>query len=190
VGKFYVIFGDIMSRIGKIPIEIPKDAKVFLGSSDVKIEGKNGNLSLRIPHGIKVEQADDKLVVMRESNAKQNRANHGTIRARLAKMFTGVTQGHKKDLEIQGLGFRAQLQGKKIVFNLGFSHPVEFEIPESVKVTVPSQTSIIVEGSDTMLVGQVAAKIRALKPVEPYKGKGIRYVGEIVRRKQGKSVTK
>ncbi len=179
-----------MSRIGKIPIEVPKDVKVGVDVGNINVQGKNGNLDLKIPHGIKVDQADSKLIVTRESNAKQNRANHGTIRARLAKMFAGVTAGHKKDLEIQGIGFRAQLQGKKIVFNLGFSHPVEFDVPEFVKVTIPTQTSIIVEGADNVLVGQVAAKIRALKPVEPYKGKGIRYVGEVVRRKQGKSVTK
>lgn len=179
-----------MSRIGKIPIDVPKEAKVTVDGKQVSIKGSKGELTLAIPHGITVEFKDDQLHVTRENDVKQNRANHGTIRARLANMIVGVTEGHKKDLEIQGIGFRAQLQGKKIVFNLGLSHPVEFEVPDTVKVQVPNQTSISVEGSDNIEVGQVAAKIRALKPVEPYKGKGIRYVGEYVRRKQGKSVSK
>ena len=189
-GKYYAISGEIMSRIGKIPVSVPKDVKVHLQSDRVKIEGKNGALNLKIPQGIKVTQDNDQLVVTRLDNSKQSRANHGTTRAHLVNMIQGVTTGHKKSLEIQGIGFRAQMQGKKITFNLGFSHPVEFEVPDTVKVTVPTQTAIVVEGSDKMQVGQVAAKIRALKPVEPYKGKGIRYVGEVVRRKQGKSVSK
>ena len=179
-----------MSRIGKIPISVPKEVKVKIDPGIVCLEGPIGKLNLDIPYGIKVEYSDNQLVVSRESNAKQNRANHGTIRSRLANIITGVTKGHKKDLEIQGIGFRAQLQGNKIVFSLGFSHPVEYDIPDDVKVTVPNQTLINIEGTDNVSVGQVASKIRALKPVEPYKGKGIRYVGESVRKKQGKSVTK
>lgn len=179
-----------MSRLGKIPVAVPKGAKVTVQGSSVHVEGPKGKLDLAIPAGIKVELKDNQLVITRTGDTKQHRANHGTVRAHLVNMMTGVTEGHKKELEIQGLGLRAQLQGKKIVFNLGFSHPVEFEVPATVKATVPSQTSIIVEGADTAAVGQTAARIRALKPVEPYKGKGIRYVGEIVRRKQGKSVTK
>lgn len=179
-----------MSRIGKIPVSVPKEVKVKIDPGIISLEGPNGKLSLDIPHGITIDNTDDQLVVNRESNAKQNRSNHGTIRSRLSNMVVGVTKGHKKDLEIQGIGFRAQVEGKKIIFGLGFSHPVEFEIPEDVKITLPNQTSISVEGPDNARVGQVAAKIRALKPVEPYKGKGIRYVGEIVRRKQGKSVAK
>lgn len=179
-----------MSRTGKIPVDVPKGVKANVETSKVCLDGPKGKLELNIPHGINVEFKDEKLTVTRASNAKQNRANHGTIRARLAKMIIGVTDGHKKDLEIQGIGFRAQLQGKKIVFNLGFSHPVEFEVPDCVKAIVPNQTSITIEGPDNVMVGQTAAKIRDLKPVEPYKGKGIRYVGENVRRKQGKSATK
>lgn len=180
----------IMSRIGKNPVEVPKDVKVNADRTKVMVEGPKGKLELAVPAGIKVELKESKIVVTRDSDSKQNRSNHGTIRARLDNMVTGVTKGHKKDLEIQGIGFRANLQGKKIVFNLGFSHPVEFEVPEFVKATVANQTSITVEGSDIVLVGQTAAKIRDLKPVEPYKGKGIRYVGEVVRRKQGKSAAK
>ncbi len=179
-----------MSRIGKIPVAVPKNVKVGVDSSHVHVEGPNGKLELRLPCGIHVELKDSRLIVGRTADTKQDRSNHGTIRAHLVNMITGVTQGHKKELELQGVGFRAQLHGKKIVFNLGFSHPIEFEVPAQVKVTVPVQTSIILEGADNIAVGQAAASIRAIKPAEPYKGKGIRYVGEIVRRKQGKSVTK
>ena len=179
-----------MSRTGKNPVDLPKGVKVDTTANKVSVEGPKGKLDLNIPHGVNVEFKDDKLTVTRISDAKQNRSNHGTIRSRLANMVVGVTDGHKKDLEIQGIGFRAQLQGKKIVFNLGFSHPVEFDVPDCVTATIPTQTLITIEGPDNVMVGQIAAKIRALKPVEPYKGKGIRYVGEFVRRKQGKSATK
>lgn len=179
-----------MSRIGKIAVIVPKGVKVNIASTNVHVEGPKGELDLPLPQGIKVECKDDCLMVTRTSDLKQDRANHGTIRALLVNMMKGVTEGHKRDLELQGIGFRAQLQGKKIVFTLGLSHPVEFTVPEGIKVVVPSQTSILIEGPDNFMVGQTAARIRALKPAEPYKGKGIRYVGEVVRRKQGKSVTK
>jgi large subunit ribosomal protein L6 len=179
-----------MSKIGKIAVIVPKGVKVDINPSNVHVEGPKGKLDLPLPHGIKVECKDDRLMVTRTSDLKQDRANHGTIRAHLFNMVTGVTEGHKRDLELQGIGFRAQLQGKKIVFTLGLSHPVEFEVPDGIKVAVPSQTSVLIEGPDNFMVGQTAARIRALKPAEPYKGKGIRYVGEVVRRKQGKSVTK
>jgi len=179
-----------MSRVGKNPVVVPKDVKVTITGSLITLEGKKGKLSLDVPHGITVEQKEDLLVVTRVSDMKQNKANHGTVRANLKNMISGVTDGHKKELEIQGVGFRAHMQGKKVVFSLGFSHPVEFEVPASVKVSVPSQTSLVVEGIDKATVGEIAAEIRGIKPPEPYKGKGIRYVGERVKRKQGKSVTK
>jgi len=179
-----------MSRIGKAPISIPKDVKVTIDGGALTVKGSKSELNLRIPHGVKVESKDNVITVTRHSDAKQHRANHGTIRSHIVNMVKGVVEGHKKELELQGIGFRAQLEGKKIVFSLGFSHPVEFQIPDDVKVAVPNLTSILVEGANIEHVGQVAARIRALKPVEPYKGKGIRYVGEVVRRKQGKSVTK
>ncbi|MFP4472297.1 MAG: 50S ribosomal protein L6 [Candidatus Omnitrophota bacterium] len=179
-----------MSRIGKIPVGIPKDVKVTIANSMVKAEGPKGTLELSVPHGIEVKQDENSLVISRLSDAKQNRANHGTVRANLQNILKGITEGHKKNLEIQGVGYRAQLQGKKVVFNLGLSHPVEFDVPENVQVAVPSQTEISIEGIDKASVGQVAAKIRDIKPPEPYKGKGIRYAGETVKRKQGKSVTK
>ena len=179
-----------MSRIGKIPIALPKEVKVNIEPSRIHLEGPKGKLELRIPDGIKVELKEERLWVHMAEKTKQNSTNHGTIRARLANMVTGVTQGHKKELEIQGIGFRAQAQGKKIVFNLGFSHPVEYDLPQELNVTVTNQTAIMVQGIDNELVGRIAAEIKALKPVEPYKGKGIRFAGEIVRKKQGKSVTK
>ena len=179
-----------MSRIGKIPVSLPKEVKVALEADRVQLEGPNGKLALKIPHGIKVEKAAEQLVVSRLTDTKQQRANHGTVRATLVNMVEGITKGHRKDLEIQGIGLRAALKGKQVVFILGFSHPVEFNIPDDLKISVPSLTSIIIEGADKQRVGEIAAKIRALKPVEPYKGKGIRYVGEFVRRKQGKSVVK
>jgi large subunit ribosomal protein L6 len=179
-----------MSRKGKIPLIIPKDVKIAIDGSKVNLEGPKGKLSLPIPAGIKVESKDAQLLVTRSSDIKQQRANHGTIRARLESMIIGVTKGHKRELEIQGTGFRATLQGDKILLNLGYSHPINFDVPKEVKVSVPSQTQITIEGTDNQIVGLVAAKIRDFKPVEPYKGKGIRYAGEVIKRKQGKSVTK
>lgn len=179
-----------MSRIAKIPIQIPDKIKVKIETTKILMEGPRGKLELTVPHGIKVEQKDKTLGVARLNNDKQARANHGTVRAHLANMIEGLMNGHKRELEIQGIGFRAALQGKKIVFNLGFSHPVEYMIPNNIDIKVPTQTSILIEGADNTLVGQVAASIRAIKKVEPYKGKGIRYIGENVRRKQGKSVAK
>lgn len=179
-----------MSRIGKVPLIIPKNVKVNVNGSLVQVEGPKGKLSLSLPLGIKVMQKEDQLLVDRAADSKQLRTNHGTIRSLLKNMLAGVTSGHKKELEIQGIGFRAQLQGNKLILNLGFSHPIEYVVPKEIKVSVPKPTSIEVEGPDRMLVGQVAAKIRDMKRPEPYKGKGIRYLGEYVRTKQGKSVTK
>ena len=179
-----------MSRKGKIPITLAKDVKINIQTGHVLVEGPKGKVDLSVPQGIKIEQKEGQLHISRLNDTKQDRANHGTIRSRLAQNIIGVTKGHKRDLEIQGIGFRANLQGKKILFILGYSHPVEFECPEGIKATLPSQTAISIEGADNVLVGETAAQIRGLKPVEPYKGKGIRYVGEFVRRKQGKSVAK
>ncbi len=179
-----------MSRIGKIPVHIPKEAKVIIENGTVRVEGPKGKLSLSFPLGIKLEQKDGKVLVTRLSDSKQNRANQGTVRALVVNMMKGVTQCHKRELEIQGVGFRAAVAGTKLTLNLGFSHQVEYAIPAGVKVLTPKPTEIFVEGIDSSLVGEVAANIRSMKPPEPYKGKGIRYVGESVRRKQGKSVTK
>jgi len=179
-----------MSRIAKVPIQIPDQVKVTVNAGKVSMEGPKGKLELMLPSHIELVQKDKTLNVNRHSNEKQARANHGTVRAHLANMIKGLMNGHQRELEIQGIGFRATLQGKKIVFNMGLSHPVEFEIPAGINIKVPTQTSILIEGTDNILVGQTAASIRSIKKVEPYKGKGIRYVGENVRRKQGKSVAK
>ena len=179
-----------MSRIGKIPVAVPKEVKVAVQDRTVHVEGPKGKLDLKFPEGIAVEFKDGSLKVNRLADTKQDLANHGTIRALLVNMIEGVSKGHKKELEIQGVGFRAQLQGQKVLFNLGLSHSIEFPVPKEVKVSVPTLTNVIIEGADNAAVGEVAASMRALKPAEPYKGKGIRYTGEVVRRKQGKSVTK
>ncbi len=179
-----------MSRIGRIPVALPKDVKFSATGRSLQLEGAKGKLSLALPYGIKVEQKDGNLLVSRGNDLKQSKANHGTIRALLVGMIEGVTKGHKRELDIQGVGFRVQMKGDALVLNLGFSHPVEYKFPKEIKVTSPQPTQIVIEGIDKALVGKVAAEIRDIKPPEPYKGKGIRYSGEIVRRKQGKSVTK
>ena len=179
-----------MSRLGKIPVAVPKGVKIAYQSPNVLTEGPKGKLSLRVPMGISIEVKDDKVLVGRQANSKQNRSDHGTVRAILVNMIEGVTKGHKKELEIQGVGFRAQVSGQKLELNLGFSHPINFDVPAGVKVTTPKPTEIVIEGLDNALVGNVAAHIRKIKPPEPYKGKGIRYSKEVVRRKQGKAVTK
>ena len=179
-----------MSRIGKLPLTLANDVKVAIDSKTIKVEGTRGKLQMAIPEGIKVEQKNNELTVTRATDSKQHRSSHGTTRSRIENMVIGVTKGFKKSLELTGLGYRAELKGKKLVFNLGLSHPVEFEIPEDVKVAAPTQNLVTVEGSDTERVGLIASKIRALKPAEPYKGKGFKYSGEVIRRKQGKSVSK
>ncbi len=179
-----------MSRLGKIPVDLPKDAKVAFDQGSLLVNGPKGKVALKVPRGITVEQKDNKIMVLRGGNSKQDRANHGTVRANLVNMLKGVTQGHKIDLEIQGVGFRGAVTGQKLTLNLGFSHQVDFEVPAGVKVAMPKPTEISLESSDNAVLGNVAAKIRAIKPPEPYKGKGIRYAGEKVRRKQGKAVTK
>ena len=179
-----------MSRIGKIPVSVPKNVKAAVENATVNLEGPKGKLSLDVPEGIKVEQKESELIVTRKSNTKPLRAKHGTVRALLWNMVVGVTEGHKKELEVEGLGFRVQVQGQKLTGNLGLSHPVEYTAPDGVKLSVAKSTAVTVEGIDRVLVGRVAADIRDLKPAEPYKGKGIKYAGEVIRRKQGKAVTK
>ncbi|MFA5088372.1 MAG: 50S ribosomal protein L6 [Candidatus Omnitrophota bacterium] len=179
-----------MSRKGKIPLSLPKEVKVAVNDGVVKIDGPKGSLSLNVPYRVKVEHKDNTLIVQRMGDDKQARSSHGTIRALLVNMIDGVIKGHRKDLEIQGIGFRAQVQGENLTLNLGFSHPVEYKIPKGVKITTPKPNQIVIEGTDRALVGNTAAEIRMMKKPEPYKGKGILYVGEVIRRKQGKTVTK
>ena len=179
-----------MSRIAKTPVIVPKGVKVSLNPTSVNVEGPKGKLSMALPSGVKLEQKEDKVFINRLNDTKQSRSNHGTVKRLIVNMCEGVTNGHKKDLEVQGVGFRVAVQGNKLVLNVGFSHPIEYEFPKEVKVAAPKPTEISVEGVDKIIVGMVAAKIRGFKPPEPYKGKGIRYVGEVVKRKQGKQVTK
>ncbi|MBF0512072.1 MAG: 50S ribosomal protein L6 [Candidatus Omnitrophica bacterium] len=179
-----------MSRLAKTPVELPKNVKISFDKTLVNVEGPKGKLSMSIPAEVSLENKDSKIFVNRLSDTKQARANHGTTKRLIENMCVGVTQGHKRDLEIQGVGFRCAMQGNKLVLNIGFSHPIEYEVPKDVKVSSAKPTEISVEGVDRSLVGLVAAKIRGFKPPEPYKGKGIRYVGENVKRKQGKQVTK
>ena len=179
-----------MSRLGKIPVDVPKEVKVSLDKGSVRLEGPKGNIALSIPGGISLENKEGKIYVNRANNSKQSKTNHGTTRAHLKNMVIGVTQGHKRNLQIQGVGFRVQQKGQELEFSLGFSHPIKYHVPAEVKVKAGKPTEIELESVDKAMVGEVAAKIRNFKPPEPYKGKGIRYEGEVVRRKQGKSVTK
>ena len=176
-----------MSRIGKIPIPIPKDVKVKLIDSILEVVGPRGRLTHRIPSEIQISIEPEQIVVTRPNNHRTTRSLHGLNRVLIANMITGVTSGFEKRLEIQGIGYRADLQGNILRLTLGFSHPVLFSLPEGIKVEVEKQTSIKVGGIDKQLVGSVAAQIRSLKPPEPYKGKGIRYADEYVKLKVGKT---
>jgi len=177
-----------MSRVGKVPIEIPKAVKIALQGNSINVEGPNGKLSLNIHHRIKAEAKDSQLIVKRPSDLKSDMALHGLMRNLIFNMVKGVTEGFQKELEIQGVGYKAQLKGKELVLNLGFSHQIEFPIPEGITIEAPKPTQLVVKGADKQLVGETAAKIRRFYPPEPYKGKGIRYKGEYVRRKAGKAV--
>lgn len=177
-----------MSRVGKKPILIPKNVKVSVTGNTVLVEGPKGKLIFDAHPNITVEAKADQIIVSRRSDEKSDMALHGLTRSLINNMVVGTTAGYQKELEIQGVGFRAQVSGKKIVLQLGFSHPVDFHIPEGIVIEAPKPTQIIVKGIDKQKVGETAAEIRAIFPPEPYKGKGIRYVGEYVRKKVGKAV--
>lgn len=180
-----------MSRIGKKPIELPEKVKVTVAANgEVTVEGPKGKLDWKLPKAVKAGVEGSTLNIERENEERSTRALHGLSRALLANMVVGVSQGFKKDLEIQGVGFKAAIQGQKLNLSLGYSHPIHFDIPEEVKITVTDNTKISIEGIDKQIVGQAAADIRAYYPPEPYKGKGVRYAGEHIRRKEGKSVGK
>lgn len=179
-----------MSRIGKMPIQIPAGVDVKLTGHDMTVKGPNGTLSASFHQNMSIEKEGNTIVVKRPDDEKQNRALHGLTRALINNMVTGVSKGFEKGLEIIGVGFRAQKQGKKLVLTLGYSHPVEIEEPKGITIEVPSQDKIIVKGADKQLVGEVAAQIRKKRPPEPYKGKGIKYVGETIIRKEGKTGAK
>lgn len=179
-----------MSRIGRKPINLPAGVEVKIEENVITVKGPKGVLSQSIPEEISIERQETELQVTRPSDAKRHRAMHGLTRALVANMVTGVTAGFEKKLEMVGVGYRAQLQGGKLVLNIGFSHPIEIEPPQGIEFEVPAVTRITVKGIDKQLVGNTAADIRALRKPEPYKGKGVRYENEVVRRKAGKSGAK
>ncbi len=179
-----------MSRTGKQPVTLPKGVKAVISGNTVNIEGPKGKLNITLPSGVKAEVQEDKVMVTRLNDEKQNKSMHGTARALINNMVVGVSEGFKKELEIIGVGYKAQMKGKDLALNIGFSHPVEFKVPEGLKVTVGKANRIEIEGIDKRLLGQFAADVRGVKPPEPYKGKGIRYVGEEVRKKLGKALAK
>jgi large subunit ribosomal protein L6 len=177
----------IMSRIGKRPITIPAKVEIKIDGQTVNVTGPKGNLSRDLPSLITIVQEGQELLVTRDNDSRKARERHGLCRTLVANMVDGVSQGFEKKLEIQGVGYRAQAQGSKLTLNVGYSKPVEMEMPQGINVAVNTNTEVVVTGIDKELVGNVAAKIRAVRPPEVYKGKGIRYAGEYVRRKVGKS---
>lgn len=176
-----------MSRIGKAPIVIPPQTKVEVANSKVSVAGPKGELHLQLYPGIGIKVEEGKIWVTRPSDEKMYKALHGLSRALLANMVHGVTKGFEKRLELTGLGFRAQVQGQMLTLSLGFSHPIEYPVPPDMKIEAESPTSLIVSGIDKQRVGQVAAQIRGYRKPEPYKGKGVKYQGEHIRRKAGKT---
>ena len=177
-----------MSRIGKKPIAVPAGVKVAIAQDQVTVEGKGGKLTTALPPYVGVEMQDDKIVVSQTSDVRAANAMHGLARSLINNMVIGVTEGFKKELAIVGVGYKAALQGKVLNLSLGYSHPINFQIPEGIKITVTPENKIIVEGCDKQLVGETAAQIRRFRSPEPYKGKGIRYVDERIVLKEGKSV--
>jgi large subunit ribosomal protein L6 len=175
-----------MSRIGKQPIPIPQGVKVQIDGDVVRAEGPKGKLAQPVPSGLRAQVDDGRVVITRAGDDRRVRALHGLTRALLANMVRGVQAGFEKKLEIIGIGYRAQMQGRNIQLALGYSHPVIFPLPETITAEIDKQTLITVRGPDKALVGQTAAKLRALRNPDPDKGKGIRYAGEVVRRKVGK----
>jgi large subunit ribosomal protein L6 len=175
-----------VSRIGKQPIAVPEGVQVQVEAEIVRVNGPRGELAERKSRDIAVEQQESDLVVTRPTDRKEHRALHGLTRSLIANMIEGVTSGFEKRLEIQGVGYRAALKGKNIELSVGYSHPVQIEAPDGVEFEVPQPTQIIVKGNSKQAVGEIAAQIRKVRPPEPYKGKGIRYVGEHVQRKVGK----
>ncbi len=174
-----------MSRIGRKPIPLPAGVKVQIGDRAVEVQGPKGKLHVPLPPGIRIEQKDSALLAIRQN--EEQRALHGLARALLANAVLGVTQGFKKELDIVGVGYRAEIKGKSVSFSLGYSQPIDFPVPEGIQITVDKQTHLVVSGADKAQVGQVAAQIRALRPPDPYKQKGIRLVGERLKKKAGKA---
>ena len=175
-----------MSRIGKQPIELPSGVNVAISPGRVQVNGPLGELSQNVPARMQIEQDDGTLVVKRPTERGDDRALHGLTRSLVANMVEGVTKGYEKRLELQGVGYRAALRGTDLELNVGFSHPVVIKPPQGIAFEVPDATTVLVKGIDKQQVGEIAAQVRKVRPPEPYKGKGIRYEGEYVRRKVGK----
>lgn len=176
-----------MSRIGKLPVEIPEGVEVKVVDNKVSVKGPKGNLTREFHEDMIIKKEDNAIIVERPSDSKKHKALHGLTRSLIEGMIEGVVNGFEKRLQLEGVGYRATKQGKKLVLTVGYSHPVEFEPPEGIEFEVPEANKIIVRGADKELVGLIAAKIREVREPEPYKGKGIRYENEVVRRKVGKT---
>ena len=176
-----------MSRIGKQPVPIPSGVDVTVDDLTVTVKGPKGELTQTMPEGVSIAVDGDEVVVTRNSETLDDRARHGLVRSLVANMVIGVTEGYEKHLEMVGVGYRAQQKGRDLELQVGFSHNVDVEAPEGIELTVTDQTKIAVKGIDKTVVGQVAANIRKIRPPEPYKGKGIKYVDETIRRKAGKA---
>jgi large subunit ribosomal protein L6 len=179
--------GQIMSRIGKSPISIPPKVQIEIEGSRIAVKGPKGELSRVLPTAVTVEQSGETLLVKRSDESRSSRQLHGLSRTLVANMVEGVSKGFQRRLEIQGVGYRAQVQGRNLNLNIGYSHPVQISPPEGIQFAVEGNTNVVVSGFDKELVGNIAAQIRDVRPPEPYKGKGIRYAGEMVRRKAGKA---
>ncbi len=179
-----------MSRVGKIPVKLPKDVDVTLSEGTVIVKGPKGSLSLKLHEHVQVEKAPGEIRVKRHDDNRRSKAFHGLYQRLITSMVKGVTQGYQKDLELIGVGYRAKMEGEKLTLQVGYSNPISFVPPPGITVETPKPTSIVVKGIDKQQVGQVAATIRKYRPPEPYKGKGIRYAGEYVRKKVGKTGAK
>jgi len=179
-----------MSRIGKKIIEIPNGVKLDVKDSEVSVTGPKGTLSMTLTGDIRISVNGNEVTFTRDNEQKKNKALHGLYRALLMNMVIGVTEGYSKKLELVGIGYKAELKGDFLLINIGYSHPIIFKAPEGIKIEVPAPTNIIVSGNDKQLVGLIAAKIRSVREPEPYKGKGIKYDTEKIRRKAGKTAAK
>ena len=176
-----------MSRVGKKPIVLPSGVKVNVSETELEVQGPRGKLRTPVPPGISFSLDGGQLLCQRSSDVRQQRAFHGLARALAQNAVTGVSQGFSRELDIVGVGYRAQVEGRKVVFSLGFSHSVEYPIPEGIEIKIEKQTRVTVSGIDRQQVGQVAAEMRRLRRPDPYKQKGIRYVGEVLKKKAGKA---
>jgi large subunit ribosomal protein L6 len=179
-----------MSRIGRLPVEIPAGVDVKLNGNEVTVKGPKGTLTQVFHPDMVIEREGNEILIKRKTEQKKDKALHGLTRSLLKNMVVGVTEGFSKTLEINGVGYRAQKQGNKLILTLGYSHPVEMTEPAGITIDVPAQNQIIVKGIDKQAVGEVAAKIREKRPPEPYKGKGVKYANEVILRKEGKTGAK